>query len=236
MRRKPWVFGALDSHQCFRKARPAAPPAGLALPARTPLLLPLARVGGVRFVTSVVGRADGPEEGDVAPRVGCDAARPGRISARDPASQIGKTRPRPRELRSDAKARAFGACRCRRHCGLSHRELATVGGAAAAGPPHGRRRRRRRLLVKLGENLHREQHTTHHWLLSQSGGRARKNSAGKIRVLLGIPMCFVVAEPVWAGSSPVRAGGRREARRRRRRPPAEGRFSGLVVGIAGQRR
>ena len=47
--------------------RPTALPAALAPPARTPLLLPLARAGGVRFVTGEVGRAGGPEEGDLAP-------------------------------------------------------------------------------------------------------------------------------------------------------------------------
>ena len=59
--------------------RPTALPAALAPPARTPLLLPLARAGGVRFVTGEVGRAGGPEEGDLAPRVGRGAARPGHL-------------------------------------------------------------------------------------------------------------------------------------------------------------
>ena len=60
--------------------RPTALPVALAPPARTPLLLPLARAGGVRFVAGVVGRAGGLEEGDLVPRVERGAARPGRLS------------------------------------------------------------------------------------------------------------------------------------------------------------
>ena len=59
--------------------RPAAFLAALDPPARTPLLLPLARVGGVRFVTGEVGHAGGLEEGDLAPRVGRSAAQPRRL-------------------------------------------------------------------------------------------------------------------------------------------------------------
>ncbi|RLN28258.1 hypothetical protein C2845_PM05G00870 [Panicum miliaceum] len=111
------------------------------------------------------------------------------------------------ELRPDAKARAFAAGRCRHRRVLRHRKL----------PP------------LLGRRL---RGGDHRW---RGGAGARWRLLGFLRRpwFLTTRSAREVGKPVWTGSGPARAGGRREARRRRRRPPAEGRFSGLVVGIAG---